>query len=93
MNVRYYRRPWDESRGDAFDAWGRSVWYFEVAEDGYPLRQIEQYEDGHVLVYDAAHAEDEYGGLGDQPLDRHELAAFEITRDEFFAAWGASSRG
>jgi hypothetical protein len=34
MDDRFYRRRWDESRGDEFDAWGHSVWYFEVDNDG-----------------------------------------------------------
>jgi hypothetical protein len=86
MTHRYYKRPWDESRGGAFDAWGRSLWYFEVDDDGYPVRQIEQYENGRVLRYDANHVEDEYGGLGDQPLDLPDFASFEITGKEFAAA-------
>lgn len=27
---RFFRRRWDESRGDEFDGWGHSAWYFEV---------------------------------------------------------------
>lgn len=41
MTNRYYKRRWEESRGDDHDDWGRSTWYFEVADDGYPVRQIE----------------------------------------------------
>lgn len=87
MGFRYYKRPWDEPRGDAFDAWGSSVWYFEVGEDEYPVRQLERYAHGPVLRYSSVHVEDHYGGLGDQPLDREELAPFEITKEEFDAAW------
>ena len=91
MGFRYYRRPWDELRGDALDVWGPSVWYFEVGEDDHPVRQVERYARGPVLRYSAVHLEDEYGGLGDQPLDREEFAAFEISKDEFEAAWAASA--
>ena len=49
MTGRFYRRRWDQSRGDEFDAWGRSVWYFEVNEDGWPVRQVEVYDTGPVL--------------------------------------------
>jgi hypothetical protein len=89
MSLRYYRRAWDESRGDKFDTWGHSVWYFEIDDAGHPVRQIEQYERGPSLGYDAAHPEDEYGGLSDQPLDPKDFAGFEITREEFERAWAA----
>jgi hypothetical protein len=89
MSHRYYKRRWDENRGDAFESWGHSIWYFEVADDGYPARQIEQYDNGPVLRYDADNVEDEYGGLGEHPLDSDEFAAFEITAEEFAAAWNA----
>jgi hypothetical protein len=26
----YYRREWRESRGDEFDGWGESEWWFDV---------------------------------------------------------------
>jgi hypothetical protein len=48
---RFYRRPWDQTRGDDFDSWGRSVWYFETSNDGWPVRQIEVYDGGRVLRY------------------------------------------
>src|SRR5690242_1847415 len=38
MPSRFFRRRWAESRGDEFDGWGHSVWYFEVGEDGWPVR-------------------------------------------------------
>lgn len=87
MTRRYYKRPWDETRGDDHDSWGRSVWYLEIDEEGLPARQIEQYENGQVLKYDANHQEDQYGGLGDLPIDRDDFAAYEITAEEFVAAW------
>jgi hypothetical protein len=87
VSLRYYRRSWNETRGDDYDSWGRSVWYFEIDEQGVPARQIEQYENGPVLKYDANHREDQYGGLGDQPIDRDDFAAYEITAEAFSAAW------
>lgn len=56
--------PLAESRGDEFDAWGHSVWYFEVDNDGRPVRQIEVYDTGPVLRYRPGHEEDQYGALG-----------------------------
>jgi hypothetical protein len=66
------RRRRDENRGDEFDGWGRSVWYFEVGDYGWPVRQIEVYESGRVLRYGAEHEEDRYGGL-DPPLADWEI--------------------
>lgn len=91
MSFRYYKRAWDEPRGDPFDSWGSSVWYFEVDEASYPVRQLERYEHGPGLKYSSVHVEDFYGGLGDQPLDREEFAAFEISKEEFDEAWSSSS--
>jgi hypothetical protein len=85
--VRYYRRPWNETRGDEHDSWGRSVWFFEIDNEGFPSRQIERYESGPVLKYDATHREDQYGMLGDQRIDRDEFAPYEISAEEFSAAW------
>ena len=31
--MRYFKFHWEESRGDAYDDWGASWWYFEVADD------------------------------------------------------------
>jgi hypothetical protein len=87
MTCRYYKRPMDEPRGDAFDSWGHSIWYFEVGEDDYPVRQLERYAHGPVLRYSSVHVEDHYGGLGDQPFDREEFGPFEISKDEFEEAW------
>jgi hypothetical protein len=64
MDGRFYRRRWEESRGDEFDAWGHSFWYFEVDNDGWPVRQVEVYDTGPVLRYGPGHEEDQYGGLG-----------------------------
>ena len=33
--TRYYKRNWEETRGDEFDSWGTSIWYFEVGNDNY----------------------------------------------------------
>lgn len=82
-----YKRYWNESRGDKYDHWGTSNWYFEIDEGGYPVRQIEKYEIGKILKYDLENMEDEYGGLGDQAFDLEEYAKFEITQEEFKKEW------
>ena len=88
MGNRYYRRRWDESRGDQYDTWGAATYYFEVGEDGWPLRQIEAYDAGPVLRYSADRPEDEFGGLGNTQLDELEdWSSWAITEDMFDEAW------
>jgi hypothetical protein len=89
VSFRYFRRHWDQSPYE-HDDWGGSIWFFEVDDEGWPVRQIEVYENGPVLKYDRDHLDDEYGGLGDQPLDFAEFAQFEIASDVFEAAWGGA---
>lgn len=55
---RFYRRRWAENRGDEFAGWGHSVWYFEVGDDGWPVRQAETYDAGRVLRYGPNHSEE-----------------------------------
>jgi hypothetical protein len=85
MQGRFFRRRWAESRGDEFDAWGQSVWYFEVDARGWPVRQVEVYDTGPVLRYGPGHEDDQYGGLGQGVLDDpdDDWTPFVITRDEF----------
>ena len=87
--AQYFKRDWDEPRGDAHADWGTSTWYFETAPDMWPSRQIEVYANGTVLQYDQEHIEDKYGALSEAPLDAEELAPFEITQEEFERVWGS----
>jgi hypothetical protein len=86
---RFLRRRWDELRGDEFDGWGPSVWYVEVGEDGWPVRQIEAYDNGTVLRYGPGHEEDQYGGLGQASLDEmdEDWNRYLIARDAFERVW------
>lgn len=88
---KYYKRNWNEKRGDEFDSWGTSVWYFEVGEDGYPTRQIELYENGNRLKYHSDKAFDDYGGLSTQALNFDEFLDFEIEQNEFELEWKKSN--
>ena len=88
--ARFVKRSWDESRGDNHDAWGTSIWYLQLDDEGYPERQLEIYSSGDALAYDRQHLDDEYGGLGDQPLDIEEWVTFEVTSQEFETAWTAA---
>jgi len=87
---KYYKREWKETRGDEFDSWGKSLWYFEIGEDKYITRQIEVYENGNRLKYHSEKKFDDYGGLGTDPLDVTEFKDFEIDKNEFEIEWGKS---
>lgn len=91
MANRYFRRRWKERRGDAYDSWGASTWYFEVGGHGWPLRQVVAYDTGPTLRYGPGHEDDLYGGLGQARLD--ELEDFEpwsISAEEFERTWAAT---
>jgi hypothetical protein len=89
MDPRYFRRRWNDSRGDQFDSWGHSVWYLEVDHDGWPVRQVEVYDNGPVLRYGPGREENQYGGLGQASLDdsKEDWSPFAITRETFERAW------
>ena len=87
--MRYFKRRWDESRRDEHDSWGLSTWYFEVGDDGYPVRQLEQYDGGAILKYEETHFHDEFGGLSEKALDLDEFAPFEVDRTAFETAWSS----
>jgi hypothetical protein len=88
--MKYYRRNWEETRGDEFDGWGKSVWYFETENSGQPTKQVEVYDNGKILKYDQTKLEDEFGGLGIHELDLEEFAEFEITKQEFEKVWNGN---
>jgi hypothetical protein len=84
----YYKRRWDECRGDKYSDWGCCDYYFEAAPDGTVTRQMEIYDSGTVLQYHAHKIEDTFGGLTDQALDPSEgFVSFTISREEFETAW------
>jgi hypothetical protein len=85
--VRYFRRRWDEDRGDEYASWGPATYYFEVDDDLYPTRQLEVYERGPSLRYSSERLNDAYGLLSDQRLDLEDFASFEIDGATFEAAW------
>lgn len=85
--LKHVERHWNETRGDQHSHWGTSWWYFEVADDGLAIRQVEQYESGVLLHYGAEHDEDTYGGLVQEPLDLSESEYLYISEQEFVQVW------
>jgi len=61
--MRYFRRRWNDSRGDGFDSWGATTYYFEVGKDGWPTRQVESYDTGPILRYGQGRVECDHGRL------------------------------
>lgn len=92
VTMRWFERRWGESRGDEYDHWGPSIWLFEVGEDGWPVRQIEVYENGPTNCYGPGHEEDEFGGLGQAQLDELEVwSPWAIPPERFDEVWSAKS--
>jgi len=85
--LKYVKRHWNETRGDQQAAWGTSWWYFEVADDGLVIRQVERYESGVLLHYGVEHEDDAYGGLAQEPLDLSESEYLCIREQEFEQIW------
>lgn len=81
--MRYFRRGWDEDRGDEYASWGTSTFYLALDDEGYAHVQVEAYADGTVIAYDAKHDEDRYGGLTYAQLDLDEFVPYEIGEREF----------
>jgi hypothetical protein len=88
--MHFYKRPWDENRGDQFADWGTSIYFFETDSSGHPVRQMEIYQNGTVLQYSSIHQNDDYGMLADQPLERSDFIQFEISKEEFEEAWDSA---
>ncbi len=84
---RYFKRNWDEPRGDQYATWGTSVWYFELDPDGYATRQVEEYASGVLLKYSETRKDDKYGFLTDQPIDVDDEDWECIASEEFETVW------
>lgn len=82
-----FKRRWNEPRGDEYNSWGHSWWFFETDENLWPVRQIEIYDAGPVLCYHSEHIEDNYGGLSEAALVFENMDPFRITEAEFKKEW------
>jgi hypothetical protein len=90
--ARYFKRRWEDSRGDYYDHWGTATYLFEVAEDGDVLRQVEIYDAGQKLRYDRdENPGDLYGFFSEEPLDFEAFSPFEIESKEFDLVWAEGS--
>lgn len=89
--MKYIRAEWNETRGDQFDHWGRSIWYIELDDLNYPNRQIEVYQSGIRLKYGQNNIQDLYGSLGDQPIEAEDGWGKGISRTEFEEEWKLDS--
>ena len=83
----YLTRHWDENRGDEFNHWGTSNWYFETDLNGEVLRQIEEYEIGVKIWYNLDKDEDKFGGLSQVPIDLNDNEFIKISELEFNQKW------
>ena len=87
MENHYLKRNWDETRGDKFDHWGTSVWYFETDKKGNVIRQVEEYIVGIRLRYDTKYKSDNYGLLSDARLYLADPGFEKINEDIFDKKW------
>jgi len=87
--MHYFKRNWNEPRGDGHDDWGTSVWYFETDQRLCVIKQIEVYVNGTILHYDREHMDDVYGGLAEKSLDADDFAQFAIEQAEFEQIWSS----
>ena len=76
-------------------SWGRFTRYVEIGEDLRTVRQVDVFEDGHMLSYDGVHWVDDLGMLGDAQINRNRKSgvwgqSVEIESAEFERVWKAA---
>ena len=87
MELTYIKRRWNETRGDEFDHWGNSTWFFEAGKDGVVKRQVVEYAIGIRQRYDSEKSFDNYGMLSDVELDLSDSEFEVISESEFNNKW------
>jgi hypothetical protein len=89
VSRRYFRRRWDEARGDEHASWGGATYYFDTDMSLMPSRQVEEYDNGNRLLYDESHPHDELGGLTYARVfpENEDEGVFEISAAEFESVW------
>jgi hypothetical protein len=73
------------------ESWGTFVRYIEFGDDGFALRQVDEYENGNLCRYDRSHWDDQFGTLANfrfGPLwIQHWGTPLVITAQEFEDKW------
>jgi hypothetical protein len=86
--MKWIKEYWNESRGDQYDHWGETWYFFEINEsDGFAERQINLYTNGNSTKYDRGDfIDDKYGFLCDLPIEITS-ESLEISKEEFETEW------
>jgi len=83
--------PYKES-----ESWGKFVRFIELGDDGYALRQVDEFENGYLSRYDRAHWDDQFGSLANFRFGpnwiRHWGTPLIISQEEFEKKWAAAGR-
>ena len=90
--MKYFKREWKDTRGDAYDSWGICTYYFETDDSGQPARHIEVYANGNVLKYSKDNLEDEFGTLANNKLYLKQFESFAIEQNDFMEVWFESDK-
>ena len=93
----YYVKAADQGQAilEPTASWGRFSRYLEIGEDLRPMRQVDVFEDGHLLSYDRVHWVDDFGMLSDAKINRNRKvgpwgSSEEIEAAEFGRVWSAA---
>ena len=93
----YYGKAVDQSPAilEPAASWGRFTRYLEIGDDLRSVRQVDVFEDGHMLSYDRVHWVDDFGMLGDARINRNRKSGpwgrfKEIESAEFERIWGTA---
>ena len=78
---RYYSRHWKEGEENGIR------YYFETNDEGFPIRQLEIWDNGKKIRYDLNNRVGDEGFLADQALERNEFKDYEISKEDFEKQW------
>lgn len=93
MDKIFYHRSDPQSPYEFMESakWGKFIRYIEFAGDGFPSRQVDEFENGYLARYDREHWSDQFGTLADfkygKTWRKHWGKPHFITREEFELKW------